>query len=264
MLEIFSAFIWDVNKEIPLFGNFAIRWYGVLFALGFVIGYQIMFKIYKAENKTQRELDSLAITMVLSTIIGARLGHVLFYAPTHYLANPLEIIQVWKGGLASHGAAIGIITALWLMTKGNARIGFMWILDRIVIVIALAGFFIRVGNFVNSEIYGLPSSMPWAVIFTELGDGIPRHPVQLYEAFSYLAIFVFLYFLYNKYKEKIEPGLLFGWFLTLVFGARIILEIFKERQAPFMEGLPFDMGQLLSVPLVITGLYFLNRARKMK
>ncbi len=262
MLEIFSAITWEVQKEIPIIGNFAIRWYGVLFALGFVIGYQIMAKIYKAENKTQRELDSLAITMVLATIIGARLGHCLFYDPAYYLANPFKIIKVWEGGLASHGAAIGIITALWLLTKGNARIGFMWILDRIVIVIALAGFFIRIGNFVNSEIYGIPSTLPWAVIFTELKDGIPRHPVQLYEAFSYLAIFVFLYLLYNKHKEKIKPGLLFGWFLTLIFGVRIVLELFKVKQAEFMIGLPFDMGQILSVPLVITGIYFLNRAYK--
>ncbi len=261
MFDLISAITWEVQKEIPIIGNFAIRWYGLLFAMGFIVGYQIMNKIYKAEGKTQRELDSLAITMVIATIVGARLGHCLFYDPAYYLANPLKIIKVWEGGLASHGAAIGIITALWLHTKGNARVGFMWILDRIVIVVALAGFFIRIGNFVNSEIYGKATTVPWAVIFTEV-DNIPRHPVQLYEAFSYLAIFVFLYFMYNKNKGKFNSGLIFGWFLTLVFGVRMIWELFKEHQTKFMEGLPFDMGLLLSVPFVAIGIYFVIKARK--
>ena len=261
MIDLISAITWEVQKEIPIIGNFAIRWYGLLFAMGFIVGYQIMNKIYKAEGKTQRELDSLAITMVIATIVGARLGHCFFYDPAYYLANPLKIIKVWEGGLASHGAAIGIITALWIHTKGNARVGFMWILDRIVIVVALAGFFIRIGNFVNSEIFGKPTDVPWAVIFTEI-DNIPRHPVQLYESFSYLAVFVFLYYLYNKNKGKFNSGLIFGWFLTLVFGARIIWELFKEHQAKFMEGLPFDMGLLLSIPFVAIGIYFLIKARK--
>lgn len=254
-----AGFYWDFSREIFHIGSLSIRWYGLLFAMGFFIGYQIMLKIYNFEGKTQKQLDSLSITMILSTVIGARLGHCFFYEPSIYLTNPFLILKVWEGGLASHGAGIGIIFGLWLYSRKNSDISIMWILDRIVIVVALAGFFIRLGNFFNSEIYGIPTNVAWGVIFAKV-DNIVRHPVQLYESFSYLIIYFFLKFNYEKTKPDIPSGRLFGYFLVLVFGVRIVLEIFKSRQTEFLNGMPFDMGQLLSIPFVLTGLYFLIKS----
>ena len=176
---------WSVGPDIIDIGIIKIRWYGLLFALSFVLGYQIMLKVFKYEGHTQKQLDSLTIFMILGTVIGARLGHCLFYEPGYYLSNPLEILKVWNGGLASHGAALGIIFSLFLFSKKHKTISFPWILDRIVIVVALSGFFIRTGNFFNSEIIGVPTDLPWAVIFHRI-DELPRHPSQVYEAFAYL------------------------------------------------------------------------------
>ena len=257
-MDILSAIIWNADKEIFRIGPLAVRWYGLLFAMGFVVGYQIMQWVYKRENKTQKQLDTLSIVMILSTIFGARLGHCLFYEPAYYLSNPLAILKVWEGGLASHGAAIGILLGLWIYIRTEKDISYFWILDRIVIVIALAGFFIRIGNFFNSEIYGLPTEAPWAVIFAQV-DQIPRHPVQLYEAFSYLIIFVTLFFLYKNSYQKLKQGFLFGFFMFTVFGMRFILEYTKDFQADFEVGLPLKMGQILSIPLILYGLYLVVR-----
>lgn len=259
-MEIISAIIWNADKEIFRIGNFAIRWYGLLFALGFVVGYQIMQWIYLKEGKTLKQLDSLSITMILATIIGARLGHCLFYEPAYYLSNPIAILKVWEGGLASHGAAIGIIVGLWIYVKKNKDISFYWILDRIVIVIALAGVFIRIGNFFNSEIFGITTDVPWAVVFTHV-DQIPRHPVQLYEAISYLFIFLGLFLMYKRNYTKLKEGFLFGFFLFTVFGMRFILEYTKSFQADFEMGLPIKMGQILSIPFILFGLYLLIKKK---
>mgnify|MGYP000894753355 CR=1 FL=1 len=255
-MEIISSIYWNASREIFSLGPLSIRWYGLLFALGFVVGYQIMQWVYKRENKTQKQLDSLAITMILSTVIGARLGHCLFYEPQIYLSDPISILKVWEGGLASHGAAIGIIFGLWLHIRKQKDISLIWILDRIVIVVALAGFFIRLGNFFNSEIYGTPADLPWAVVFAQIDD-IPRHPVQIYESLSYLLIFLFLFFAYKINYQKLKDGFLFGFFLILVFGVRFILEYFKSNQTDLEMDLPLKMGQILSIPFIIAGFYFL-------
>lgn len=260
-MDVIAYINWNVSPEIFSLGPVAPRWYGVLFALGFVVGYFIMARIFKIEGKTQKDLDALSITMILSTVIGARLGHCLFYEPEVYLADPIKILYIWQGGLASHGAAIGIVFALWLYARKRLDINVMWILDRIVIVVALAGFFIRTGNFFNSEILGLPSDVPWAVVFGNIDD-IPRHPVQLYEAFTYLLIFFGLNSLYNKYKQKTPPGLLFGIFLTTIFGSRFFWEFFKSAQAAFETDDSFKMGQLLSIPLVLIGVFFIYKSQK--
>ncbi len=257
-MEILSAIVWNVDKEIIRIGSFAIRWYGLLFALGFIVGYQIMQWVYLREGKTQKQLDTLSIIMIVSTIIGARLGHCLFYDPSYYLANPIAILKIWEGGLASHGAAIGIILGLWIYARKNKDISLIWILDRIVIVIALAGVFIRLGNFFNSEIYGIPTALPWGVIFSQV-DNIPRHPVQLYESFSYLIIFVALFYIYKNKYQTLKQGFLFGFFLFTVFGMRFILEYTKSFQADFEVGLPLKMGQILSIPFIIYGLYLILR-----
>lgn len=246
---------WNVTPGFEILG-IELRWYGFLFAFSFIIGYMIMEKIFKWENVPVKELDRLAIYMIISTIAGARLGHCLFYQPEYYLMNPIEILNLRQGGLASHGAGIGILFALWLFARKRPKTSYLWVVDRIVIVVALSGFFIRLGNFFNSEIYGIEASVPWAVIFERI-DNIPRHPVQLYESISYLAIFIFLFFRYVKEKAKIPEGYLTGMFLILVFGARFILEIWKTEQTDFMSGTLLSMGQILSIPFVLIGFYLL-------
>lgn len=258
-MEISTASIyWDFIKGFNI-GSLEIRWYGILFALGFLIGYQIMEWIFKVENKNPKLVDNLTLTMIISTVVGARLGHCLFYDPVFYLSNPIEILMIRKGGLASHGAAIAILIGLWLFARKRKNdITFLWVVDRISIVVALAGSFIRLGNFFNQEIYGKASDLPWAVIFSDVDD-IPRHPVQLYESFSYLAIFIFLFSYYNKRRSNTNDGNLFGFFLIFVFGARFILEYFKVNQAAFIGDFPLNMGQMLSIPFVAIGLYLLLR-----
>jgi phosphatidylglycerol:prolipoprotein diacylglycerol transferase len=248
---IFNFIEWSVSPEIFRVGNFAIRWYGLLFALSFVVGYYIMSRIFRNENIPIKVLDQLATYMLVSTIIGARLGHCLFYEPEYYLSNPINILKVWEGGLASHGAAIGILIGLYFFSKKNKK-SYMWTVDRIIITVALAGFFIRMGNLFNSEIYGHPTNLPWAFIFIR-DDSIPRHPTQLYEGLSYLAIFFYLFGYYWKKKGKIIDGFLFSMFLILVFTARFIIEFFKEPQVGFENNMTLNMGQLLSIPFVAVG-----------
>jgi len=252
---------WNVSPDIFSIGPVTIRWYGLLFAMSFIVGYQIMAIIFKRENRSEQDLNDLVWYMILGTVLGARLGHCLFYNPDYYLSHPLEILQIWKGGLASHGAGIGIITALILYTRKKKEISFLWIMDRVVITVALSGFFIRLGNLFNSEIIGKPTNGNWGFIFVSV-DNIPRHPAQLYEAIAYLLIFIFLLSFYFRVKGKFKNGLLFGLFLISIFGFRFFVEFFKENQSLFEQKLFLNMGQLLSIPFVIMGIYFLFREDK--
>ncbi len=255
---------WDVSPEILSIGPIQIRWYGLLFAASFLIGFQIMTKIFAKENKSQKDLNDLLWYMIIGTIVGARLGHCLFYNPEYYLSNPLEILKTWKGGLASHGAAIGIVSAMYLYSKRKVGQSFLWVMDRVVITVALAGFFIRTGNLMNSEIIGIPTDVPWAFVFVNAyvpDPMIPRHPAQLYEALSYLAIFVLLFSIYKKSFKELKDGYLFGIFLVLIFASRFIIEFFKENQEAFEQGMALNMGQLLSIPLILWGLYLLFRIK---
>ncbi|MCF8367027.1 MAG: prolipoprotein diacylglyceryl transferase [Bacteroidales bacterium] len=246
---------WSVSPEVFPDTWFPVRWYGLLFAAGFFFGYLILTRVFKHEIKDPQQavklLDKLAMYMVISTVVGARLGHVLFYEPQYYFSHPGEIIQIWNGGLASHGAAIGILFALWLFSKQTGKTYF-WVLDRIVIVVALAGMFIRLGNLMNSEIYGRPSDLPWAFVFVS-EDNIPRHPTQIYEALSYLGIFLLLHWIYWKNNGKPKPGFIFGLFLVLLFSARFFIEFLKEPQVNFEATMVLNMGQWLSIPFVIIG-----------
>jgi len=258
---------WNVSPEIFSLGPLTIRWYGLLFASSFIAGFFIMDKIFKKEGRTEDDLNDLVWYMILGTVIGARLGHCLFYNPVYYLSHPLEILMIWKGGLASHGAAVGILTAIYFFSKKKKNMPYLWVMDRVVITVALAAFFIRLGNLFNSEIIGKPTDVPWAFIFERayVSDPMtPRHPAQLYEAVAYLLIFFLLIYLYKKKDGKIESGLFLGIFMSLVFGFRIFVEFFKEVQEPFEKGLPLDMGQILSIPLVIAGLYLIWRAMNLK
>jgi prolipoprotein diacylglyceryl transferase len=252
---------WDVSPDIFSIGPFTIRWYGLLFAAAFIIGYQIIYVIFKKESKPETVLNDLLWHMILGTVLGARLGHCLFYNPAYYLANPLEILQVWKGGLASHGAAIGILLALYFFNRKHKEYSYLWVVDRIVITVALAGFFIRMGNLFNSEIIGTPTDVPWAFVFASV-DGVPRHPAQLYEAIAYLSIFIFLITHYFKTSGKFKNGLLLGWFLILIFGFRFLIEFVKEDQTYFEKGWLLNMGQLLSIPFVLLGIFLVLRKEK--
>ena len=258
------AFIeWSVSPEIFHLGPVSVRWYGFLFAMAFVAGYFIMTWVFKKEGRLRTDLEQLSVYMIFGTVIGARLGHCLFYNPEYYLSNPIEIFKVWEGGLASHGAAIGILTALYLFSKKKKNYPMLWTLDRVVIVVALAGTFIRLGNLFNSEIIGKTTDVSWAFIFTAVDD-IPRHPAQLYESISYFIIFLILLFVYYKGIEKNKSGLLFGIFLVLVFTFRFFVEFVKENQSGFEEAMLLNMGQLLSIPFVIAGIIFIIKSFKPK
>jgi len=209
MLSFLQSITWDVSPEILDTEYFSIRWYGLLFALGFLLGQQILIYIFKKEGKPESDVEVLTVYMVLSTIIGARLGHCFFYEPEYYLENPLKILKIWEGGLASHGATIGILFALWLYARKKKDQSYLWVVDRIVITVALAGCLIRLGNLMNSEIIGKPTDVPWAFIFTAVDDK-PRHPAQLYEAISCFILFGFLFWLWNRRKAKTPEGSLLG------------------------------------------------------
>ena len=247
---------WNVNPEIFRIGNFAVRWYGLLFASGFVFGYYIMRRIFRNEGLSDATLDRLTVYMAVGTIVGARLGHCFFYEPEYYLARPLEILKVWHGGLASHGAAIGILLALWLFVRKEKK-PFMWVIDRVVIVVALAGALIRLGNLMNSEIYGVETTLPWGFVFLRNGENAPKHPTQIYEALAYLTTFGILMRIYWKNLGKQKPGLLVGVFLVIVFGFRFFVEYVKEDQVAFEAGMKLNMGQWLSIPFVLAGIAIL-------
>lgn len=267
-----SYIMWDASPEIftiPQIGNFGpfpVRWYGLLFAAGFLIGQQIMIYIFKKEGKTLEDIDSLTLYMVLSIVIGARLGHFLFYEPEVLFKNPLEVILPPYAGLASHGALIGTITGLWLYSRSRRGTGqtFFWVTDRLTITFALGGAFIRFGNLMNSEIVGRPTDVPWGFIFRHNTEflQIPRHPAQLYESISCFILTFVLFGIWNKYKAATPRGLMVGVFLVWVFTLRFLYEFLKENQEAFEANYPLNMGQFLSIPVVLLGLYFIIQSRR--
>ncbi|MCZ6898924.1 MAG: prolipoprotein diacylglyceryl transferase [Bacteroidetes bacterium] len=375
-----SFIVWDPNPDLFTWGGLIVRWYGLLFASGFLIGQQIMFYIFRKEGKSEKYVEMLTIYMMLGTIIGARLGHVVFYEPGVYFANPIKILKIWEGGLASHGATVGILLALFLYVNYDIRLTFswnfpfvkfkakkekkegqsyLWILDRMVILVALTGCLIRFGNFMNSEIEGIPTRSDYGVIFARAAEkaildsnpaissveatknssekpdlegnpaislhinfknenypeqgiisfletqvkgiltrysnvthhikeptqdrlnyrlqktprgyeaeiithGIVRHPAQLYESVSSLLLFVLVFYLWYRKKEKLREGQLFAIFLIILFGLRFFYEFIKENQVTFENNLVLNMGQLLSIPLIIIGVLILLRINKNK
>lgn len=267
---MFSLYInWNVNPEIFDIG-ISVRYYGLLFALAFIFGYKVEEKIFRSEGLPMPWLDKLWIYVAIATIVGARLGHCIFYDWTYYSAHPLEMILPVRftpefkftgyQGLASHGAAIGIIAGLWYYSKKVSKKSIFWILDRAVIPIALAGFFIRMGNLMNSEIVGLPTELPWGFRFVNSGldhPELPRHSAQLYEALCYLVSFFVLMYLYWKTSAKKRMGFIFGSFLILIFTARFVIEFVKEVQESWEADMILDMGQILSIPFILVGIFML-------
>ena len=268
-MGVLNYITWNVDPVIFTIGPLQLRYYGLLFATGFLIGYYIMQYVFNKEKIPEKELNNLSISVILGAVIGARLGHVLFYQPDYYFKNPLEILMIWHGGLASHGGALGVLIAVWIYTKKSKR-SYLWALDRVAIPTALAGSLIRLGNLMNSEIIGKPTNLPWGFRFIRYYDPeqpidnfVPRHPAQLYESICYLVIFIILFYIYKKYKEKSPKGLLLGIFLISVFGMRFLIEFIKENQVPFESNMSINMGQILSIPFIIVGIWLLiNVSRK--
>jgi len=254
---------WDVTPEI--FKNWSTpNLYGLLFVTGLIIGYFVIRKMFRKESISDELLDKLVIYVVLATIIGARLGHVFFYDRSYYMANPSEIFKVWNGGLASHGGAIALVITLWIYAKYVVKKPSLWIFDRIAAPIAIAGTFIRLGNLVNSEIVGIPTSLPWGFEFIHYYneqlhqfDPTPRHPAQLYEAITYFLLFIVLQRMYWKYQAWKTPGLLFSTFLILLFGSRFMIEFIKVGQSAFDDSLAINIGQRLSIPFILAGVALL-------
>jgi phosphatidylglycerol---prolipoprotein diacylglyceryl transferase len=263
LLNILTYIIWDVNPDIFTipFIDHPVRWYGLLFAAAFLISQQVMYFIYKKEGRPITEVDTLTIYSVIATIVGARLGHVLFYDPVYYFHNPQKIMMIWEGGLASHGGAIGMFIALYLFAR-KTRVPYLWVLDRVAIVTPLMGL-IRLGNLMNSEMIGIPTTLPWGFIFTSQ-DNIPRHPAQLYEAIYCLLLFGLLFWIWYKQKDRITSGFLFGWFLIILFSLRFVDEFFKINQEEFEAGMLINMGQLLSIPFILCGIAILIVMKRKK
>ena len=373
-MSILSFIIWSPNPEIfPGISWLPVRWYGLLFAMSFIVGQQIYLYIYKKEGKPEKDVETLTIYLVIATIIGARLGHVLFYEPIRFLSEPLEILKIWKGGLASHGAAIGVLLGIYIYSNYLVRIsfsefkikkrkkegqGFLYVMDRVMIVAALSGAFIRAGNFMNSEIIGIPTQSNFGVLFardiverfeydqliekvevenytsenvtnkpkgyqpidliltfsSDINDenivrryvetharhilanyeyiklhvfqpesekikyevlkskdgllleahihtlGITRHPAQLYEAISCFLLFWLLLWIWSRRKALTPNGLIFGVFLIILFTFRFFYEFFKENQVDFENDIPLNMGQWLSIPFIIAGIFILIKA----
>ena len=250
-------FVWDLNPEIIKLGFFAPRYYGLLFATGFLVGYQIMKKIFLQAGHSEEDLSSLLMHMMLGTIIGARLGHCLFYEADYYLSRPLEILFIWKGGLASHGGSLGIFISSLIYKSKHPDQAYMWLADRLALGIVFTAGCIRLGNFFNSEIIGKVTDVPWAIVFARV-DNFPRHPAMLYESACYFILFAIIFGIYQKKKETVREGLMLGIIITGIFTSRFFIEFIKENQVAFENDMTLNMGQLLSIPFVLAGLLLIS------
>jgi phosphatidylglycerol---prolipoprotein diacylglyceryl transferase len=262
---------WTARPDIFILGGWEVRWYGLSFAIGFYLGLIMMTKMFSSEKVKDTWADTLFVYVIAATVIGARLGHVFFYAWDYYSVHPWEIIMVWKGGLASHGGSIGIILAIWMYSKFVTKRNMLWTLDRLAVPVALVSAMIRTGNLMNHEIYGHPTDLPWGFRFIENVTywqhgaapifSVPSHPTQIYEALCYLITFVILYLLYWKNDTaKHKEGLMLGIFLIGIFLTRFLIEFIKEVQEPFEKGWALNMGQWLSIPFIIAGIILIIRA----
>lgn len=255
------AIHWNVDPVIINIGSFGLRWYSLGFLVAFLLGYYIIERMFKQENVKEDYLGSLFLYIFLAILIGARLGHCLFYEPDYFLTSEHWVEIVWPfqngrftgfQGLASHGAAIGILVGLWLYQR-KYGLNLWWFLDRLVVVVALGGAFVRLGNLFNSEIYGVETSLPWGFVFERNGETVPKHPTQLYESLSYFLIFGVSIWYYIRKKGQFKTGTIFGWWLVALFGVRLLIEFVKNDQVDFEAGMALNMGQLLSLPFIIGG-----------
>lgn len=258
---------WDVSPEIFTW-PVTVRWYGLMFAIGFWLGFNIVSRMFKREGAPESWLGSLLIWVACGTIVGARLGHVFFYQWDYYSQHLAEIPCIWEGGLASHGGAIGVILAVVLFSVFTSKRSSLWTFDRLVVAVALVGGLIRIGNLMNSEIFGHATDLPWGFMFVRsrewqaLYPGQACHPTQIYEALCYFALFGLLMWMYWKKNSGERPGLIFGTFFIGIFLPRFLIEFIKNDQVAFEEAMTLNMGQWLSVPFILIGVWLIIRALK--
>ncbi|MDR2968032.1 MAG: prolipoprotein diacylglyceryl transferase [Tannerellaceae bacterium] len=269
-LSTLNYITWTFDPAIFTIGAKEFRWYTLMFIIGFAIGVWVVGKMWKQEKLPEKWLEPLGYYTFFGMLIGARLGHCLFYNPGYYLANPVEILKVWEGGLASHGGTLGIIIAIYFYSRTVSRRSMLWAFDKLVVPTGLVAALIRFGNLFNHEIYGHPTDLPWGFRFVgnlrawmngaEPVFTLPSHPTQLYEAFCYLLTFFLCLWLYFRKEAWKREGLIFGIFLICIFASRFFVEFVKENQEAFEEGMALNMGQILSIPFVLAGIYFIWRA----
>lgn len=265
-----SDITWTADPAIFTIGSKEIRWYSLMFIIGFGIGYKIVERMWRRESINPKWIDPLLYYTLIGTVVGARFGHCLFYDPGYYLSHPIEILKVWEGGLASHGGVLGIIVAIYFYSKHVSRQNMLWTFDKLVVPTGLVAALIRIGNLINHEVYGLPTDRPWGFRFIENLHAwrqgaepifsAPSHPTQIYEAVCYLLTFVLCMWLYFKKDAWKKEGLIFGIFMICIFTARFFIEFLKNNQEDFEAAMPINMGQCLSIPFIVTGIYFVVRA----
>lgn len=252
-----SAIIWNTDPTIFSFGPISVRWYGLAFAVGFIIGYQIVARMFRHEGAPERWLGILLTYVVIATIVGARLGHVFFYEWDYYSVHPEKIWRIWEGGLASHGGTIALIIALFIFSWCVSKKPASWVFDKLVIAIALVGGLIRLGNLMNSEIYGGPTDLPWGFVFVRDGQTVPAHPTQIYEALCYFALFALLMWMYWKKNAEERPWLITGIFFLGIFIPRFLIEYIKnvqvESEYRMIAEYGMNLGQMLSIPFILIG-----------
>jgi prolipoprotein diacylglyceryl transferase len=282
MMNLLSYIVWNPDLVAFRLGPFAIRWYGLMWLIGFVLGYFIVKRLYKEQKIKDELFDPLFIYCFFGILIGARLGHCIFYQPEDFLTSWKGIVEMifpiligndgsWLGqtfgfyiigyaGLASHGGTLGLMIALWLYVR-KTKLSIWTVLDNIAIATGSMACCIRLGNLMNSEIIGKITDVPWAFIFERV-DAVPRHPGQLYEAIAYAILFIVMWVMHKKMPQKIGTGWYFGFCLTYIFTFRFFIEYTKEVQEAFEASLPIDMGQILSIPFIILGVYCMIKAKK--
>jgi len=265
---------WTASPVLFSFGSVTVRWYGLMFAIGFLVGYEIVYRIFRHEGARESWVGSLFIYVVVATILGARLGHVFFYDWGYYSQHLAEIPKIWEGGLASHGGTLGIMIAIWLYSRFVTRKPMLWTFDRLVVPVGFVAALIRIGNLMNHEIYGGETSMPWGFSFvTNLGQWMqgaepvfsaPSHPTQIYEAALYLLTFAVCMLMYWRWRCQEREGLIFGVFMLGIFVPRFFIEYIKNVQEPWEVAMRanwgIDQGQLLSIPFIVLGLWLVIRA----
>lgn len=268
--KMLSDITWTADPAIFTIGSKEIRWYSLMFIIGFGIGYKIVERMWRRESINPKWIDPLLYYTLIGTVVGARFGHCLFYDPGYYLSHPIEILKVWEGGLASHGGVLGIIVAIYFYSKHVSRQSMLWTFDKLVVPTGLVAALIRIGNLMNHEVYGHPTDLPWGFRFIENLHAwrqgaepifsAPSHPTQIYEAVCYLLTFVLCMWLYFKKEAWKKEGLIFGIFMICIFTARFFIEFLKNNQEDFEAAMPINMGQCLSIPFIVMGIYFVVRA----
>jgi len=265
--------VWNVNPDFLDIGKLSIRWYGVLYAVAFYVGYKIMKNLYQAEKLNQKEVDRLTWHLALGIIIGSRLGFMILHSQENvvkqYWDNPLDILKIWEGGLSSYGAAVGILIAMYIYTrKGKVR-SFLWIMDRVILVVIIGAVFIRMGNLINSEIYGVQTNLPWGFKFIKdslnigkpVSQVIPHHPTQIYESLLFLVLYIVMFRLFKNKRKHFAPGTILGIALIGLFSIRFCIEFIKEPQVSFnyapLTRYGINMSHILSFPFILFGIIVL-------